>query len=40
LTKDLAFGTAAIGTDAEVIFPALIALQANSADDNEQGASQ
>jgi len=40
LTKDLAFGTAAIGTVAEVIFPALSALQANSADDNEQGASQ
>jgi DHA1 family tetracycline resistance protein-like MFS transporter len=40
LTKSLAFATAAVGTLAEVVFPALSALQANSTPENEQGAAQ
>ena len=40
LTKNLAFATAAVGTLAEVVFPALSALQANSTPAHEQGAAQ
>ena len=40
LTKSLAFATAAVGTLAEVVFPALSALQANSTPAHEQGAAQ